>query len=290
MKKYFVLAAAFIFSCTSKIEDPDSVLREGGYLGGVSSSSVVSNPGPGPGGDVSSSSVGGNPLPPEGSSSSVGGTPSPPPGSSSSAGGSPSPNVSSSSSVAGGSSPSGVSSSSAGAREPYDVLSDIHFENDIGKSASSWTRQTVKNGSIRWLQNSSSSGYYVRFSPGSQDTADWHTQLKQKINYEFAFSYTLDVVGKANNAITGNIMFAIIRCWGDNLESCGDDAMNFETPFNLTLRTYRYNWNNCKNKEYANASFVASAGFARESFDIYSISISAVPCSTTNPCCGIGIQ
>ena len=134
MKKYFVLAAAFIFSCTSKIEDPDSVLREGGYLGGVSSSSVVSNPGPGPGGDVSSSSVGGNPLPPEGSSSSVGGTPSPPPGSSSSAGGSPSPNVSSSSSVGGGSSPSGVSSSSVGGNpntESYELLYDPYFEKGI---------------------------------------------------------------------------------------------------------------------------------------------------------------
>jgi len=69
MKKYFVLAAAFIFSCTSKIESSDDILEK--YLASNNSSSSVGvNPPP----LSSSSSVGGNP-PPLGSSSSVGGNP-----------------------------------------------------------------------------------------------------------------------------------------------------------------------------------------------------------------------
>jgi len=277
MKKYFVLAAAFIFSCTSNIESPDSVLEKylslnkssssGGYQGGVSSSSI---------------------------------------------GGNPSPNVSSSSSVGGGSSPSGVSSSSVGGNpntESYELLYDPYFEKGIRNEPDTklgWNSYS-KTGSLNLASNTS--GNYVHFTPiptprpnnnyPNDTTKDWHLQINQNdiINYRSGFSYHLQVDGKAVSANTDSIVFALIRCWyedkvvGDKTEKerkCDDnrDYMNKKISFTTNYSDYIHDWTYC-GTDNPNASFVVSGGLAKTAFDIYHVSIEAKPCSTANPCCGI---
>jgi len=259
MKKYFVLVAAFLFSCTSEVESPDSILQkylslneissssEGGYLSEISSSSRVVNPNPG---ESSSSSVGVNPNPGESSSSSVGVNPNPGEDS---------------------------SSSEAGTPQPYQALKDTNFAINVGTTASPWKKNI--NNSVGYINRYTvSSRNFVTFSfkQGVEIENDWDLQLRQSdVNIKAGFSYKLEFGGNTKGGNSGPIAFVLLHC-EESGECISGDYINWSETLSSAYSVYEYSWRNCGVTD-PNTIFLISAGFADVSFDIYYVSILAEP-------------